>query len=164
MQKIPNKKNPFNLVIVFFFPIKLKIQSIKLETINNIKFWLNSLENSKGVIIAPTPKIKNKLRTQEPTKFPTAKSVSFLITAIIDVTSSGIAVPIATIVKPITLSDILKLSAISVALSTTKSPPYLSSTIPIIINRIESSTLIFGLFLLLLASWYAFLYLLFPWK
>ena len=72
--------------------------------------------------MAPIPKIKNRLRTQEPTKFPTAKSVSFRITAIMEVTSSGIAVPRATIVRPITLSDILKYSAIKVELSTTKSP------------------------------------------
>ena len=57
--------------------------------------------------IAPTPRIKNKFKTQEPTKFPTAKSVSFFITATIEVTNSGIAVPIAIIVSPITLSGTL---------------------------------------------------------
>ena len=51
------------------------------------------MENVRGVIIAPIPKINNKFNTQEPTRFPTAKSVSFFITAKTEVTSSGSAVP-----------------------------------------------------------------------
>ena len=51
---------------------------------------------------------------QEPIIFPIAKSVSFFIIDTIDVTSSGRAVPIATIVSPITLSEILSSFAIIV--------------------------------------------------
>ena len=104
--KINSNISPLNLVMVFFLPIKLNSQSINVETHSKIKFWVKSAENAKGVIIAPIPRIRNRFSTHEPTRFPTAKSVSFLNVAIIEVTSSGIAVPIATIVSPITLSEI----------------------------------------------------------
>ena len=108
-----NSRNiDFVLVIVSFFPIKLNIHSTKVEMNSSNIPKLNLEENCKGVIIAPTPSIRKILRTQEPTRFPTAKFVSFLIIAIIDVTNSGIAVPIATIVEPITISEIFKSLAI----------------------------------------------------
>ena len=109
---------------------------------SKIKFCIKSGVNSSGVIIAPIPKIKNKLSTQEPTKLPTAISVSLRIAAKIDVTSSGRAVPIATTVKPITLSDILKYKAMFVAESTTKSPPYFNKNTPTTINNRENGILI----------------------
>ena len=56
-------------------------------------------------MIAPIPSMRNMFKTHDPTKFPIARFVSFLIIAIIDVTSSGIAVPIATIVDPIIISE-----------------------------------------------------------
>lgn len=105
---IINNISPLNLVIVFFLPIKLNIHSMSVETHKRIKLFVKFTENFKGVNMAPTPSISNKFSTHEPTRFPTAKSVSFLNVAIMDVTNSGIAVPKATIVKPITLSEILK--------------------------------------------------------
>ena len=98
------------------------------------------------MILAPTPKIKNILNIHEPTRFPTAKSVSFFNTAIIDVTSSGIAVPIAIIVNPITLSGTFNCSAIFVALSTTKSPPYFNNITPTIKINIDLNRLILDVF------------------
>ena len=88
---------------------------MKVEITKRIKLELKLSENSSGVITAPTPNIKNIFKTHEPTKLPTAKSVSFFKTAIIEVIISGIAVPIATIVSPITLSDIPNCSAMLVA-------------------------------------------------
>ena len=94
--------------MVFFLPIKLNKKSKLVEKISKIKFWFNSKVKFKGVITAPIPIISNKFNAQDPIKFPMAKSVSFFITAIIEVTNSGVAVPIAITVKPITLSEILK--------------------------------------------------------
>ena len=65
---------------------------MKVEITKRIKLELKLSENSSGVITAPTPNIKNIFKTHEPTKLPTAKSVSFFITAIIEVIISGIAV------------------------------------------------------------------------
>lgn len=61
---------------------------------------------------------------------------SFFI-AIIDVTNSGRDVPIAIIVVPITVSEILNLFANFILLSTTKFPPYFNSTIPITTRNID---------------------------
>lgn len=112
---INNNVAPFILVIVFFFPIKLNNHINTVESSNNIKLLLNSFEYLSEVIIAPTPNIRNKFNTHDPTKFPTAKSESFFTTANIDVINSGSAVPIATIVSPIILSLTLSVCAILVA-------------------------------------------------
>jgi len=52
-------------------------------------------------------------------------------------TNSGQDVPKATIVSPIASSDILKRRAKLDAPSTSKSPPFISNTIPKIINKIS---------------------------
>lgn len=95
---------PLGLVIVFFFPIKQNAKINIVVKVNNNKLYINGPVNASGVIIAPMPIIKKEFKRQEPTKFPTAKFSSFLITATTDVISSGKAVPIATIVKPIKIS------------------------------------------------------------
>lgn len=91
-------------MIVFFFPIKQHTKINNTEKAKSIKLYINSIEMLNDIIIAPVPNIRKKFNIHEPIKFPTAKSSSFLITATIDVISSGKAVPIATIVNPITLS------------------------------------------------------------
>ena len=68
----------------------------------------------------------------EPITLPTAISVSPLKAATTLVTSSGSDVPIATIVSPIRVSSIPNEVAISVAQSTTRSPPKMIPAIPII--------------------------------
>lgn len=73
--------------MVSLLPIKLNSHKTIVILQSKIKFCIKSGVNSSGVIIAPIPKIKNKLRTQEPTKLPTAISVSLRITAKIEVTS-----------------------------------------------------------------------------
>lgn len=110
-----------------------------MKKIKSIKLSINSLEKANGVIIAPVPNIKNEFNIHEPIKFPTAKFPSFLITAIIDVTNSGKAVPIATIVNPITLSEIPYFIAISVVSFTTTFPPLFNAIIPTIIKSIDNS-------------------------
>ena len=83
------------------------------ELVNKIPVAFRKfIEKLRGLIIAAIPNVKKRFNTHEPTKFPIAKSVSFLIIAIIEVTSSGDAVPMATIVEPITPSDKLNISAI----------------------------------------------------
>ena len=67
---------------------------------------------------------------------------SSLITAITAVIISGKAVPIATIVRPITLSLIPKNSASSVASSTTISPPNFNNILPIITKSIDEAKII----------------------
>ena len=61
---------------------------------------------------------------------PSNKSDSSLFADIIPVIISGNAVPTATMVIPINLSDKPKLSAIKIELSTTKSDPNFSPNIP----------------------------------
>ena len=68
---------------------------------------------------------------QDPIIFPSAKSSSCFTIATIEVISSGREVPSATIVRLTTLSGILIMLAIEVALLTTKSPPYFSAKPPI---------------------------------
>ena len=90
---------------MFFFPTKESIQTKKVANNKKIKLLIKFTATAKGVITAPTPNIRSKFNTHEPTKFPMAKSVSLLIVATIEVTSSGEAVPIATIVEPIIASE-----------------------------------------------------------
>ena len=77
-----------------------------MEKIRSNKFSVNSAEIVSGVIAAPIPKIRKEFNTLEPIKFPTAISASPVITAIKEVTISGRAVPIATMVSPIKISGI----------------------------------------------------------
>ena len=86
--------------------------------------------NLKGLIIAPSPTSKHKFKILEPVILPSNKSDSSLFADIIPVIISGNAVPTATMVIPINLSDKPKLSAIKIELSTTKSDPNFSPNIP----------------------------------
>ena len=81
-------------------------------------------------MIAPNPINKHKLKILEPIIFPSNKSDSFFLAAIIPVIISGKAVPIATIVIPINRSDKPSASAIKIELSTTKSEPNFNPSIP----------------------------------
>ena len=121
------------LVIVFLFPTYENIIISIIDAIKSAKLFTNSPEKLSGVIIAPTPSIKNEFNIQEPIRFPNANPCSPFTLAIIEVISSGKAVPIATIVSPITLSEIPYIAAILLASSNTISPPYFSNIAPIII-------------------------------
>ena len=89
--------------MVFFLPIKLNNHINIVENNESTILPLNLLVYESGVIKPPTPNIKKRFNIQDPTMFPTAKSVSFFATATIDVTNSGKLVPIDSIVRPITL-------------------------------------------------------------
>lgn len=134
MRKNINKIKPLLLVILFLSPIKKYNQINSVDAIRINISIINSLEILSGFIIAPTPNISNKLNIHEPTRLPTAKSSSPFILATIDVTSSGNDVPKASIVNPIIFSLILKVFAIFIEFSTTKSPPVFNNIIPTEIN------------------------------
>lgn len=71
-----------------------------------------------SLITLDIPRIQKILKIFEPTIFPTAISLCPFRAETIEVTSSGIDVPIATIVRPMTLSDIPNICAILTAPST----------------------------------------------
>ena len=86
-----------------------------------------------GVNAEEAPKINKMLKRLEPTALPKAIPDSCFLAAVIDVTSSGSEVPMATMVRPIKVSLSPKLLAIMEALSTTKLPPQIIAAKPIAI-------------------------------
>ncbi len=93
-----------------------------------------SLITGIGCMVAETPNINNILKRFEPMAFPTARSFSPFLAATTEVTSSGRLVPHATIVRPIKVGLMPIYAAITLAPFTTKSPPNLMQTIPIIMK------------------------------
>ncbi len=91
-----------------------------------------------GVTIDENPRIQKILKMFEPTIFPTAISLCHFLDAITDVASSGRDVHTATIVKPITISDIPKDRAIATAPSTNIFPPKKRPQSPPIIKNAET--------------------------
>ena len=75
------------------------------------------------------------LQIIEPSALPYDISPCPFIALVTETIVSGSVVPIATIVAPITISDMLKNLAISVAASTKKSDALMSNTKPSIINK-----------------------------
>ena len=114
-------KTPLFLSNSFLLFIVVIICKNIVTNININKLPLKSVANVKGFITAPKPISKHKFNIFDPVIFPSSKSGSPLLADIIPVIISGNAVPIATIVIPINLSDKPKVSAIIIALSTTKS-------------------------------------------
>ncbi len=90
-----------------------------------------------GAIIEDTPRITSMFMILEPTTFPTAISGFPRLAAMIEVTSSGMLVPIATIVSPMILSETWNDRAISTAPSTRIFPPENKRTTASIIHRID---------------------------
>ena len=117
---------------LFLLDVVINCKSI-VTTMRSINALLKSVANVKGFITAPKPISKHKFKILDPVIFPSNKSASPLLADIIPVIISGSAVPIATIVIPINLSDNPKFSAIIIALSTTKSEPNFNPNIPRII-------------------------------
>ena len=104
---------PFILFNLFLFWIYTKGNSINENTTTQI---ISLLIISKsipviGFIADVIPITTNKLNIFDPIKFPIAKSLCFFNDAATDAASSGILVPIATIVILIILSDTLNLLA-----------------------------------------------------
>ena len=114
IKKVPT--NLFTLLLLTKIPINCNITVIVIKI---TKLLLNSALKDNGLIDAPNPINKNKFIIFEPVIFPNNKSVSHLLADIMPVTISGSAVPKATIVAPIKLSDQPKLLAIIMLFSTT---------------------------------------------
>lgn len=83
------------------------------------------------------PSIQKILKIFDPTIFHTAISLCHFRAAMTDVANSGKDVPIATIVKPITISDIPKDRAIVTAQSTNIFPPKKRPTRPPRMKTVE---------------------------
>jgi len=76
-----------------------------------------------GATVEVVPRTRKILKMLDPTTFPTARSTSFLVAAMIEVTSSGREVPIAITVAEIKNSLMFSCIAIVTAPSTTHLPP-----------------------------------------
>ncbi len=90
-----------------------------------------------GVIIDENPRIQKILKIFDHTMFHTAISLCHFRAAMMDVANSGNDVPTATIVKPMTISDIPKDRAIVTAPSTNIFPPKKRPTRPPIMKIVE---------------------------
>ncbi len=86
--------------------------------------------NGSGAITLDTPRITKIFIIHDPTTLPRAISLFPFRAAIMEVASSGALVPTAIIVKPISVSERLKLVAILTAPSTRILPPMSSDSIP----------------------------------
>ena len=108
---------PFFLVSIFFFPIKASgkiIAENKITQSISLKIVLSSIPFI-GIIEDVIPITTSKLKIFEPIKLPIDKSFCLLREATIEAASSGILVPIATIVILIILSEISNLFATDTA-------------------------------------------------
>ena len=113
--------------------VKVKHKGISISLVS---FW-----NFTGLITVDNPKINNRLHTLLPITFPIAISERPCIADVTLTNSSGIDVPIETIVNPIKISGIWNFFAILLEPSTRKSAPFISSINPIII-KITGKTII----------------------
>lgn len=95
------------------------------------------LRNGRGRSSDQTQRIMRIFRIDEPMRFPTAIHTFHFLTATILVMSSGILVPIATMVRPITVSLIPMIRAKSTAPFTRICPPVKRATIPQRIHRTD---------------------------
>ena len=93
------------LAIVLLLPtMKVKKRMIVIRIKRKKSMFISGLY-SIGWIIELKPRTKRRLKILEPTTFPIARSLCFLITARTEVTNSGRDVPRATIVRAINLSE-----------------------------------------------------------
>lgn len=83
-----------------------------------------------GVRLEVAPRMNMMLNRQDPTALPNAIPESPFWAATMDVISSGREVPIATIVRPTSVSLMPRERAIRLALSTTRLPPQMIAIRP----------------------------------
>ena len=126
----------------FLFPINIAIKRNSVPTnkitMSILKFWLKEI----GLIKELTDTMNRILKIFEPTTFPIAISLFFLVAATMDVTNSGKEVPAAIIVKPIIFSLTPKFVASRIPLFTTNWPPTIRPAKP---NTIHPHILKFDL-------------------
>lgn len=91
--------------------------------------------NGRGATIAEAPSMTRRFMILDPMIFPTAISDFPLLAAIIEVASSGVLVPIATIVSPIIDSESQSIVARSTAPVTSDFPPTRSRDTPPVIKN-----------------------------
>lgn len=97
---------PHDLVRALFFTIGMR--TIKLIITSMAASYIEKRLTSIGLIITDTPKTNSILNIFEPMTFPMAISVSPFRAATMLVTSSGSDVPIATMVRPMSVSSMPK--------------------------------------------------------
>lgn len=95
-----------------------------------------------GLISAATPIKSKMLMMLLPMTLPRSMSVLFSTMEVIETASSGAPVPKATIVRPISCLDILKLDATLLAPSTSQSAPLIKITKPPTKSKIWSNILV----------------------
>jgi hypothetical protein len=96
--------------MAFLTPVAIERMIRVLEKIIIIISILLIAQNGSGFIKELTANTQSRLKIFEPITFPMAISIFFFLAAITDVTSSGIEVPIATIVNPTNPSLRLRIS------------------------------------------------------
>ncbi len=94
---------PCHLFSVCFVPMNMNMNSRKVAISNNIRSVI-MFGTCSGAMSAVIPITKKMLNMFEPTTFPTARSISFFLAAIMLVISSGSEVPTAIIVAEMTYS------------------------------------------------------------
>jgi len=87
-------------------------------------------ERLKGLTMVDSPRIPRMLKTFDPITFPIAISECLRMAATTEVASSGVLVPAATIVRPITASLIFNICAILVADPSRKCEPNINKIRP----------------------------------
>ena len=125
---IPPQKN-----ILFKRPSRKRTKDAQITI--GISILLVSFLITSGKITDETPRIKRMLSMLLPTTLPTERSALPVIAALMLTAASGIEVPIATMVRPITICGILNFFAMLEAPSTKKSAPLAKKTKPRIKNR-----------------------------
>ena len=114
----------------------ITVRAIEAATAKGMSFRTVFLLMIMGATMAVIPTISNVLKTFDPTTFPTAISDVPLIADISDTKNSGIEVPIATTVSPITIWGTFIRCAKAVAPSVRRSAPQRTSIAPKRIKRI----------------------------
>ena len=131
------------------------ISSAEAATENGISFFTVDGLMTIGATTAAHPTMSMAFMMFEPTTFPTAISGVPFRADIRLTKNSGIEVPQATMVRPITISGTPNRRAMALAPSVRRSAPTSTNVTPIIINNILRNTLLFtiyGLSILLIMS------------
>ena len=109
--------------------------NIEAPTAKGISFFTVDGLTTIGATSAAQPTISIVLKILEPMTLPTAKSGVPLRAETRLTNSSGAEVPAATMVRPMTISDMFTLRATAEAPSTRRSAPHSTRTTPAIINN-----------------------------
>ena len=101
---------------------------------NGMSFITVARKIAMGAMVAVMPTMNNELKILDPTTLPTAKSGVPFSADIRLTQNSGILVPMATTVRPITICGIFMRSATATEPSVRRSAPHNTRTIPTIMK------------------------------